>query len=101
MAFSVIWSPRAIRSLDEILEYLAARDPEAARSVHDGVYETTGRLEQHPFIGARYEPRRRRTQFREVLYQQYRIFYQVDEQRQEVYIHLVWHASRDEPNFPE
>jgi plasmid stabilization system protein ParE len=87
--------------LEAVLEPLRNQDPEAARRVHDGVYDTTAVLERLPFIGARYEPRRRRSPFREVLFWQLRIFYQVDEPAQKVYVHLVWHASRDEPTFSE
>jgi plasmid stabilization system protein ParE len=102
MAFQIIWSPRAIRSLEEVLGPLRDQDPDAARRVHDGVYETTSVLERFPFIGPRYEPRRRRRSgFREVLFWQLRIFYRVDEPGQKVHIHLVWHGARDEPILPE
>ncbi len=101
MAFEVIWSPLAIRSPEDVLEPLREQDPDAARRVHDGVYETTAVLERFPFIGARYEPRRRRSPFREVLFWQLRIFYRVDEPAKKVYIQLVWHGARDEPTFPE
>lgn len=101
MAFEVIRSPLAIRSLEDILEPLREQDPEAAKRVHDGVYETTAVLERFPFIGARYEPRRRRSQFREVLFWQLRIFDRVDEPAKKVYIQLVWHGARDEPTVPE
>jgi plasmid stabilization system protein ParE len=102
MAFEVIWSPRALRSLENVLEPLREQDPETAWRVHDGVYETTAVLERFPFIGAHYEPQRgRRSSFREVLFWQLRIFYRVDEPAKKVYIQLIWHGARDEPTFPE
>lgn len=102
MAFEVIWSPRALQSLEDVLEPLREQDLEAAWRVHDGGYETTAVLERFPFIGTRYEPRRgRRSSFREVLFGQLRIFYCVDESAKKVYIQLIWHGARDELTFPE
>jgi toxin ParE1/3/4 len=101
MAFQVKWTHGAEQSLETIHDQIAESDPDAASRFLEGVFETTDLLERLPFIGARYEARGRRTRVREILYRRYRIFYRVDEPRQVVYIMLVWHSARDEPEFME
>ena len=96
MAVQVVWTRRGERSFSEIIESLARIDPEAADRLQDSIIETTALLERHPYIGARYE---RVPLLREVLCDRYRIFYQVVKSRKIVAIHLVWHSSRDEPDF--
>ena len=96
MAFQVVWTPRGEHSFDEIIESLASIDSEAADRLQDSVFETTALLERHPYIGARYE---RVPLLREILCDRYRIFYRVAKARKLVAIYLVWHSSRDEPEF--
>jgi plasmid stabilization system protein ParE len=96
VAFAVIWTRRGGRSADEILESLSRIDAEAAGRLQDRINETVQILERHPYIGAQYE---RLPMMREILCDRYRIFYQVLKTRKLVAIHLIWHSSRDEPEF--
>jgi len=96
VGFQVIWTLRGDRSADEILESLSRIDADAARQLRDRILETIDVLKRHPYIGARYE---RMPVLREILCDRYRIFYQVFKSRKSVAIHLVWHSSRDEPEF--
>jgi plasmid stabilization system protein ParE len=101
MAFKVIWTRQGEASLEEVHDGLAAIDPDAADRLLAGMFDTTDVLKRFPFIGARWERRGRQTQYREVQYERYRIFYRVDRAHQTVYIMRVWHPSHDEPIFPE
>lgn len=96
MAFQVVWTQRGERSCAELLESLSRIDSGAAGRLTDRVNETIEVLERHPYIGARYE---RIPILREILCDRYRIFYQVLKSRKIVAIHLIWHSSRDEPEF--
>ena len=96
MAFQVIWTRRGDRSVAEILDSLSRIDSEAPGRLLDRINETIEVLERHPYIGTRYE---RLPILREILCDRYRIFYQVIKARNLVAIHLVWHSSRDEPEF--
>jgi len=101
MAFKVTWTREGEDSLEGIYDGLAGIDVDAADRLLGGIFDTTDVLKRFPYIGARWEPRGRRTPFREVQYERYRIFYRVDKSRQTVFIMRVWHSSRDEPTFPE
>jgi plasmid stabilization system protein ParE len=94
--FQIVWTDRGERSFAEILRFLARIDVQAAERLRISVLETTAVLERHPYIGARYELL---PILREILCEQYRIFYLVAKARKVVAIHLVWHSSRDEPEF--
>jgi plasmid stabilization system protein ParE len=96
VAFQIAWTTLGSRSFDEIIESLASIDVDAAARLHDRIHETIAVLENHPYIGAEYE---RVPTLREILCDRYRIFYRVSKSRKLVAIHLVWHSSRDEPEF--
>jgi plasmid stabilization system protein ParE len=101
MAFKVVWTRQGEVSLEVVYNGLAEIDQDAADRLLEGIFDTTDVLKSFPYIGARWERRGRRTSYREVQYQRYRIFYRVDDAKQTVYIMRVWHSSRDEPTFPE
>ena len=47
----VLWLEAAITDLDEILEYITARNPAAARKVAAVLYNAAARLGAHPRMG--------------------------------------------------
>lgn len=94
--FQVIWTARGDRTAGEIIESMARIDADAALRLWERINETIEVLKRHPYIGARYE---RMPVLREILCERYRVFYQVLKSRKVVAIHLVWHSSRDEPEF--
>ena len=98
MAFSLRWSRRSQLDTIQILDSLASIDEEAAKTLRDRFIESADLLERLPYLGARYE---RSPRVREILCEQYRIFYQVVKARQEVVILRVWHSARDEPNLSD
>lgn len=55
-------------------------------------------LATFPFIGPPY-PRGSRGPLREIVFRNYRIFYDVSEESRSVEILHVWHGARDEPTF--
>jgi plasmid stabilization system protein ParE len=50
----VTWTDEALRWLEDIFEYIAADNPDAAAATVDGIYERTQVLAQFPEIGHRY-----------------------------------------------
>jgi len=94
--FRIVWTGRGERSFAEILRSVARIDVQAAERLRMSILETTAVLEQHPYIGARYE---QVPPLREILCDRYRIFYLVSKARKVVGIHLVWHSARAEPEF--
>ena len=47
----VEWTNRALDNLDEVLEYVAADNPEAAATVAQRIWDTAQRLAEHPRSG--------------------------------------------------
>ncbi|MEI7822176.1 MAG: type II toxin-antitoxin system RelE/ParE family toxin [Verrucomicrobiota bacterium] len=98
MDFKVIWSDAAIADLREACSYIAHHDPQAAGRMGRGILEHVRILATFPFIGPAY-PRGARGPLREIVYRNYRIFYDVFEAERRVEILHVWHGARDEPRF--
>jgi plasmid stabilization system protein ParE len=69
------WTAEAQQWLEDIFEFIAADNPEAAARVVSGIYERAQILRQFPEIGYPYQPSQR--QVRILLYGHYRIAYLV------------------------
>ena len=71
----ISWTAEAQQWLEDIFEFIATDNPEAATRVVSGIYERAQILRQHPKIGYSYEPSHR--EVRILLYGHYRIAYLV------------------------
>ena len=69
----VTWTSEAERWLEDIFEYIATENPNAASSVVSGIYDRTQVLKEFPEIGYRYSGSDR--DVRILLYGHYRIAY--------------------------
>ena len=69
----VAWTEEASRWLEDIFEYIAVENPEAAKRVVLGIYEHVQVLEANPEIGYRYRASERHVRI--LLYGHYRIAY--------------------------
>lgn len=63
-----------------------------------GILDHVRILATFPFIGPPY-PRGSRGPLREIVFRNYRIFYDVSNESRSVEILHVWHGARDEPTF--
>lgn len=98
MDFKIIWSDAAIADLQNICNYVAQQDPQAAVQIGRGILKHVCILASFPFIGPAY-PRGVRGTLREIVFRSCRIFYDVGEGALTVEILHVWHGARDEPAF--
>ena len=96
MDFKLIWTDSAISDLKEICGYIARDNPPASAKTGKGILGHVKILETFPLIGPAY-PRGSRGSIREIVYGNYRIFYEVLEKTKTVYIVRVWHGARSEP----
>ena len=96
MDFKVIWSDEAIKDLHDICSYIAQHDPPAAQLLGQRILDHVRILASFPFIGPMY-PRGSRGTLREIVFRNYRVFYDVGEESRTVEILHVWHGARDEP----
>lgn len=72
---TIAWTDEARRWLEDIFEYIAADNPEAALRTFEGIYERVQILATFPQIGHRYQTSARHVRI--LLYGHYRIAYLV------------------------
>jgi addiction module RelE/StbE family toxin len=90
------YTRRALADLDEILEYIAARSPQGAKSVQQRIQALIDLLPASPKIGARTnDPTIRRIVVNPY---PYLVFYQPTEN--EIVIHAIRHAARNPSDMP-
>ena len=87
----LIWTEPALADLDEIAEYIALDNPQAASRFVEKVFGRVERLQAHPKSGKR-PAELTRTQYREVVVAPCRIFYRVE--KDDVYILYVMRSER-------
>lgn len=92
----VNWTNEAQRWLEDIFEFIALDNPDAAARVVSDIYERAQILEEHPEIGYRYQPSARHVRI--LLYGHYRIAYLVKEDGN-VDVLGVFHGALDISNY--
>ena len=76
----IIWSPLAVDRASEIAEYISQDKPSAAEKWVNSVFSKVEQLESSPEIG-RIVPEINNTQFREIIYGNYRIIYRIEKEQ--------------------
>lgn len=98
MDYKVIWPPRGIASLRTLIEYVAARNPAAARKLGDAILAKSNRLARFPRLGHPFK-RLGRDDVRECPVPPFRVIYRVIDDEHRVFVLTVWHGARDEPKI--
>lgn len=88
----LIWTDRAFQSLEEIRDYIAQHNPEAAAKTIAGIYAKTERLQSFPRLGYAHQDGSF-DEVRVVIYGHYRITYLVDGET--VVVTGVIHTARN------
>jgi toxin ParE1/3/4 len=88
---NVGFSRRAQRDLEEIFDYIASENPEAARRVHRAILDTINLVATRPYIGIR-NARSRELRSRLVSRYPYRVHYLIRET--EIFVVHIRHAAR-------
>lgn len=88
----ITWTAEAERWLEDIFEYIAADNPEAAARTVSGIYERAQELVKFPQMGHRYWASSRHVRI--LLYGHYRISYLIKEDGN-IDILGVFHGSLD------
>jgi addiction module RelE/StbE family toxin len=76
----IVWSPLAVERVGEIAEYIAQDNPEAAGTWVEKVFAKVGNLADYPESG-RHLRETRRTDLREIVFDNYRIVYRLREEK--------------------
>jgi toxin ParE1/3/4 len=87
----LVWTDEALRWLEDIFEYIAQDNPDAAARTVQGIYERAQLLVEQPEMGERYAGSERHVRI--LLYEHYRIAYLVKPERVEVL--GVFHGALD------
>jgi len=87
----LVWTEEALRWLEDIFEYIAQDNPDAAARTVQGIYDRAQALVQNPEMGERYARAERHVRI--LLYEHYRIAYLVKPGRVEVL--GVFHGALD------
>jgi toxin ParE1/3/4 len=91
MDWQVVFSPRSVRDLQSIVEFITGDNPLAADNVALSLLEKSQSLGKSPEMGP-ILPQRPNTRFFPV--GSYLIIYRLDEKKQVVRILRFWHAAR-------
>ncbi len=87
----LIWSPRAVRDLQEACEYIARTSDRYARVLAEQVIALIESIPDHPYLGGMV-PEYDREEIRERLYHNYRIIYRIRDDAIEVV--AISHGAR-------
>ena len=93
----IAWTLEAQRWLDDIFEYIAADNPQAAARTVQGIYERAQDLRRFPQFGSRYAASSRHV--RVLLYGHYRIAYLIKDDGN-IDILGVFHGALDIARYP-
>lgn len=89
----VIWTEPALSDLNEIAEYIALDNFDAAAHLVQEVFSAVARLEQHPKSGRRPPELEKKSRYREVVVGPCRVFYRIETER--VYMLYVMRGERE------
>jgi addiction module RelE/StbE family toxin len=88
------WSERALGDIARLRDHIAQDSPFYARQFTERLVKRTESLPEFPRMG-RTVPEANRNDIRELIYQGYRIIYQVDDAQQIASVVAVIHGSRN------
>jgi plasmid stabilization system protein ParE len=100
MSLEIRWSPRAGEELTRIVGYLDSKDPSWTDVVTAAVSEKLEFISETPYLSSIYQSAMG-AEFREVLAGNYRIFFRIDERRQQIRIESIRHVRQQDPDFSE
>ncbi|MGA7876967.1 MAG: type II toxin-antitoxin system RelE/ParE family toxin [Desulfoferrobacter sp.] len=87
----IIWSPLALDRAAEIAEYIAQDKPSAAEKWVDRIFSKVEQLKSSPALG-RIVPEISNSQFRELIYGNYRIIYRIE--KNQISILTIRHSKQ-------
>ena len=94
----VILSKEAKSDMDNIYKYIARESIKYAIENDKAIRTNIHKLEFYPYSG-RYIPEFSNKKYRQIIFNHYRIFYEVIEEKECVYIHFIVHGKRNFKSF--
>lgn len=98
MGYHVIWTDQAIDDLRAIVSYISKNNPTAAVKLGEALIQKSMILAGHPRLG-RMLRKAPKDPLRELIVPPYRLIYEINDRESAVYIRLLWHGARQEPEI--
>ena len=98
MGCQIIFSPRAIADLAEVVRHIAKEDPMIAERIGHALIDRVAILENFPLLGTPYPAR---PGVRKLVSRPYLIFYRANPEENRVDILRYWHGAQSEPKLNE
>ena len=93
MGREIIFSPRSLADLEEVVRYIARDNAEAAERIGNALIDRVLILKEHPELGSAF---RKRPGVRTLVSRPYIIFYRWVDSADRIEILRYWHAARGE-----
>ena len=94
MGWKIIFAPQALEELEQIVDFIAQDDPQAAVRFGDYLVDRAESLANFPELGT---PYRKRANVRRLLCKSYYIYYRAARKAHIIEIMDFWHSARREP----
>lgn len=94
----ILMSNESHQDIDSIFKYISRDSIKYANETSENIYSRIYELEKNPYIG-RFVPELIDKHYRELLYKNYRIIYDISEDSNTIYIHFVVHSKRNLKSF--
>jgi toxin ParE1/3/4 len=91
------WTEKAVRDLDEAVDYVADHDPDAAVRMLSLVFRCVERLVENPEMGQEVTDLQPSGRFRHIVKGKFRIIYEVVDET--IFVMRVWDARRNPGSF--
>ncbi len=98
MVFQIIWAPRALEDLREIVSYIRQHNADAAHRFGQKLIQKAETLDRFPERG-RLIQKFQNLNIREIFLPPYRIAYRINPEKAQVEIARIWHGARSEEGF--
>ncbi len=98
MVYKIIWSPRALEDLREIIQYIRRDKPDVARRFGEKLIAKAESLETFPERGGLIK-KFANPNLRQIYLGPYRIAYRIRKEASLVEIARIWHAAQSEESF--
>jgi addiction module RelE/StbE family toxin len=98
MGHKVIWTDEAIADLRQLVIFISNDNPAAAVKLGETLIQKSMILAAHPRLGRMLRESRKDT-LRELIIPPYRLIYEIDDAVSAVYVRVLWHGARQEPEI--
>lgn len=98
MGYKVIWTDEAIADLRQLVVFVSNDNPAAAVKLGEALIQKSMILALQPRLG-RMLRKSPKDSVRELIVPPYRLIYEIDDQVSAIYVRLLWHGARQEPEI--